>query len=151
MPLDQTSRELGHLAGSFQEFAEYTKASHARMEAKMDEAASGRDKLFSELRTVKHDQRNTEQMIEGINYQVGKFRERIEQVDGSIADKLDHITEATDGKIARADIRIAKLEKWQNNLIGRMSALGAIGAFFGGLIGYMVIHWVIPMIDRIRP
>jgi chromosome segregation ATPase len=158
MEMDPVSREIGILSGSFKEFAEYTKSATSRLEAKMDAAADDRARLFDEIKTVnqelhnvKHDQRGVEQKVEIVADQVIKVRERQDQIDSAHAKKLDHIVEVADEKLEKAEARIAKLERWQDNLIGRMSALGLVGSFLGGVIGYVLIHWVGPLIDRVGP
>lgn len=69
--MDATSRELGRIAGAQEGILENLR----HLNTKMDQATEDRGLLFAEMRTLKHDQRNTE-----LNVQAATRRlETIEQ------------------------------------------------------------------------
>lgn len=111
MTFDRSSNELGRLAGSLEAMS----GSVALLHRKLDNAAEDRGTLVVEVATV---------------------HERLEQIDASMAEKLDDLKK----NMTLAEARILVLENWQNRMIAKVSVLGTIGVF----LGWIIVKFVVP-------
>ncbi len=117
-------RELGDHSASLRAIERTLES----MDRKLDDAQAARDSMFQEMRTLKHDQRNTEQSIVSLNAQVQKSELLFEN------------------RWKTTDEKLAALEKWQDRMITRLALLGTVGTMLGAAI-VLVIKYIGPLLQ----